>query len=92
MKFRRTGHFKKAYYSLPQEIREKVAKAFRFFQEDIHHPSLGIKKIQGAKGIWEGRIDRDYRFTFHYEKNADTGETICVFRNIDSHDECLNHP
>ena len=92
MKYRRTDYFKKAYQSLPEAIKEKVAKAFRLFQQDPHHPSLGVKKIKGAKGIWEGRIDRDYRFTFHYEKNGDTGETVCVFRNIDSHDECLNHP
>lgn len=54
MKFRRTEHFKKAYQSLTEDIKKKTAKAFRLFQDDIHHPSLGVKKIQAAKGIWEG--------------------------------------
>lgn len=38
------------------------------------------------------RIDQQYRFTFHYEKDEATGEIICVFRNVDNHDECLKNP
>jgi len=30
-------------------------------------------------GVWEGRIDVSYRFTFHYE------DDLCVFRNIGPH-------
>ncbi len=58
--------------------------------ENPYHPSLHIKKVQGTKGIWEGRIDRQYRFTFQFVKEND--QTIIVFRNIDNHDECLKNP
>ena len=92
MIYRRTDRFKKAYQRLPEQIRQKVGKAFGLFQSDPAHPSLGVKRIQGHTGIWEGRIDRQYRFTFHYETHPDSGEAICVFRNIDNHDECLNNP
>ena len=92
MIYRRTRRFMKAYRALPKAVRQKTAKAFLLFQTDLSHPSLGVKKIQGRAGIWEGRVDQQYRFTFHFEKDESTGETICVFRNIDNHDECLKNP
>jgi len=91
VKYRRTDHFKKAFRALPRPIQKKARDAFLKFQQDPRHPSLHIKRVQGTQGIWEGRVDRKYRFTFHYEQTPD-GETICVFRNIDNHDECLKHP
>ena len=92
MIYRRTMRFKNAYQALPKPVQSKVAKAFLMFQEDPTHPSLGIKKIRGYGEIWEGRVDLQYRFTFHYEKHPRTGEAICVFRNVDNHDECLKNP
>lgn len=92
MIYRRSDHIKKAYQSLPKHIRKKTAKAFVLFKENPTHPSLGVKKMKGHEGIWEGRIDQKYRFTFHYEDQSKTGEPICVFRNIDNHDECLKNP
>jgi mRNA-degrading endonuclease RelE of RelBE toxin-antitoxin system len=92
MIYRRAQRFHKAFRSLPEDIQAKAVKAFALFQTDRQHPSLGIKKIKGADEIWEGRVDRAYRFTFHYETNPDNGEVICVFRNIDHHDECLKNP
>jgi plasmid maintenance system killer protein len=53
---------------------------------------LGVKKMQEYQGVWEGRIDQQYRFTFHYERHPESDETICVFRNVDNHDECLKNP
>jgi len=92
MIYRRTQRFHKAFRALPAEIQAKAAKAFLLFQADRQHPSLGIKKIKGAEEIWEGRVDRAYRFTFHYETDPTRGETICIFRNIDHPDECLKNP
>ncbi len=92
MKYRRTERFRKAFKALPPEVQEKGYKAFALFQKDQRHPSLVIKKMKGVENIWEGRIDQDYRFTFHYEKDPNTGVVICVFRNVDSHDECLRNP
>ena len=79
MRYVRTEAFKKAAAKLPREIQEKAAKAFLLFRDNPRHPSLGVKRIQGLPDVWEGRIDVNYRFTFHYE--ADT----CVFRNIGPH-------
>jgi mRNA interferase RelE/StbE len=92
MKYRRSDHFKQAYQNLPAAIQDKAKKAFRLFQEDPRHPSLVVKKIKGTADIWEGRVDQQYRFTFQYEKDTDSGERVVVFRNIDNHDECLKNP
>ena len=94
MIYRRTKRFKIAYDQLPKEIQEKATKAFRLFQENSRHPSLVIKKIKGVEGIWEGRIDQFYRFTFQYldnpdynpEKDNEAKQTICQFRNIGRHE------
>jgi mRNA-degrading endonuclease RelE of RelBE toxin-antitoxin system len=92
MIYRRTERFRKAFANLPPDIQKKVLKAFELFKENPRHPSLMIRKMYGLEEIWEGRIDQQYRFTLHYEMDEATNETICIFRNIDNHDECLRHP
>jgi len=89
--FRRTERFLKAFRALPAEIQSKSLKALKLFEKDQRHPSLHVRKMEGYKGIWEARVDLKYRFTFHFEKDAG-GETYCVFRNVDNHDECLKNP
>ncbi len=90
MKFRATEPFWKAYAELPEQIKSKARQAFSLFQEGASnppfHPSLRIRKMQGHSGIWEGHVTLDIVFTFHVEEDADSGETIFVFRNIGSHD------
>jgi mRNA-degrading endonuclease RelE of RelBE toxin-antitoxin system len=92
MIYRRSERFRKAFEALPRGIQEKVIKAFVLFQTDQRHPSLVIKKMQGQSDIWEGRIDQNYRFTFQYKTDEATGEVMCIFRNVDNHDECLKNP
>lgn len=94
MIYRRTGRFRSAYAQLPKETQEKAVKAFELFQENPRHPSLVIKKVKGVEDIWEGRIDRFYRFTFQYMDNPafdpmrddEAKKTICLFRNIGRHE------
>lgn len=86
MKYRRLPSFKKAFAQLPHDIQLKAGKAFLLFQENPQHPSLHIKRMRGIPGVWEGRVDIHYRFTFHYE-----GDTA-VFRNIGPHDILDQNP
>ena len=65
-------------------------RASRWMADDIHNPSLVVKKVQGYPGVWEARVDIKYRLTFQYEQKKD--ETIYILRNIDNHDECLKNP
>jgi mRNA-degrading endonuclease RelE of RelBE toxin-antitoxin system len=81
-----TNRFKKAYQRLPQTIQGKVKKALRLLDENPHHPSLRVKRIQGTDKIYEGRVDLKYRFSFEFENEA------ILLRNVDNHDECLKNP
>jgi|BarGraNGADG00212_2_1021979.scaffolds.fasta_scaffold06821_6 mRNA-degrading endonuclease RelE of RelBE toxin-antitoxin system len=96
MIFVRSKRFKQAFRSLPKEIQKKAARALRLLAaaspqgEDPIYPSLVVKKVRGYSDVWEARVDLKYRLTFQYER-AD-GETICILRNVDNHDECLNNP
>ena len=85
MIYRCTERFAKSFRLLPKNIQEKARKAFSLFKENPWHPSLRIKKIQGASDIWEGRIDEFHRFTFEYQTDPESGQEICVFRNIGPH-------
>jgi mRNA-degrading endonuclease RelE of RelBE toxin-antitoxin system len=80
MKYRRLPTFKKNFSRLPQDIQLKAGKAFLLFRQNPNHPSLHVKRMEGMPGVWEGRVDIHYRFTFHYE-----GDTV-VLRNIGPHD------
>lgn len=91
MIFRRTECFLKAFRSLPADTQRKILKALALFGQDQRHPSLQVNKLQGRDGVWEARLDQKCRFTIHYEKGA-SGESICVLRYVDNHDECLQNP
>ncbi len=81
MQYKRTKSFKKDYQRLPADIQDGAKKAFEAFRQNPRHSSLHTHKIRGTSNptIWEGYIDKGYRFTFHYE-----GDTV-VFRRIGPH-------
>ena len=84
MKHRRLRTFRQDFQGLPKEIQRKAVKAFQRFKENPGHPSLHVQKIPGTD-IWYGRVDQAYRWTFHYEHDRDSGETICVHRRLGTH-------
>jgi mRNA interferase RelE/StbE len=82
-----TQRFLRLFFKLPAAIQAKVKKQIRLLAENPRHPSLQSKPILGAQGIYEARVDRDYRFT--YEREAD--DTL-VLRVVGQHDEALKNP
>ena len=81
-----TNRFKQAYRKLQPRIQKKVKKALRLLDENLHHPSLRVRKIQGVENIYEGRVDRKYRVSFQMEGDD------AILRNVDNHDDCLKNP
>ena len=81
------NRFKNAYVKLPGTIRKKVDKAIRLLADNPQHPSLRSKKIQGVRGIYEARIDRNYRMT--YER---LGDDVIRLRVVGKHDDALKNP
>ncbi len=79
-KLRMLSTFKKDYKKLPPAIKDKIDKQLKFLIKNPSHPSLNMHPIRGTKGIWEGYVDHQYRFTFEIE-----GE-FYVLRKVGSHD------
>jgi len=71
--------FKKEYNGLPKEIQKAFDQKLQLFLQDIFHPSLRVKRIQGTKDRWEGSITMKYRFTFQFSGNK------LIFRAIGTH-------
>ena len=67
---------------LTKEIQKKANKQFTFLLSNYRHPSLQTRKM-GGSGLFEGRIDIHYRFSFQVE-----GEDIYILI-IGPHDEGL---
>ena len=66
MQLLRTERFKKDFKRLPIEIQGRVGKALELFLEHSRHPSLHVKKMEGAPDIWELRVTDNYRITFRF--------------------------
>lgn len=82
-----TETFHRWYAKLPDEIKKKTEKALRFLAADPRHPSLRSKPIEGAKGLFEARVDQKYRLTF--ERLPDD---VLQIRVVGKHDEALKNP
>lgn len=81
----RTERFKKDFKHLPQEIGLRSAKVLELFLTNHRHPSLHVKKMEGASDIWEMRVTDNYRITFQFVKEG------IILRRIGTHDT-LRHP
>lgn len=80
MRLTRSDSFKRSYKKLSRSIQQKTDRILIFLSKDLMHPSIRAKKIQGARDIWEGRIDKFHRFTFQIEGNE------ILLRSIGEHD------
>jgi mRNA-degrading endonuclease RelE of RelBE toxin-antitoxin system len=85
MEFKRSRKFKKQYKKLPQQIKDLSKKQLELLLGNPGHPSLVIKKMNDPRKIWEGKINRSYRFTFQKT------EENYILRTIGTHD-ILNSP
>lgn len=86
MNFIETAHFKKAYQSLPNEVKTRVKKTLEILAVNTKHPSLRVKKIKGTNDIWEARVSLDYRLTFQIIRD------YFILRNVGHHDPALKNP
>ncbi len=81
-----TERFRRAYAQLPPDIRKKVKKTLCLLDSSPRHPSLRVHQVRGTNGIYEARVDLQYRLTFTF-----AGDDL-ILRNVDNHDECLKNP
>ena len=85
MRVSRDPRFIREFAALPPAIQKRAKKQLALFLQNPRHPSLQTKKMEGHGDIWEGRITRDYHFTFEI-----VGD-LYKLRRIGPHD-ILNRP
>jgi len=49
--------FKKEYNNLPREIQKAFDQKLQLLLQEMSHPSLRVKRIQGTKTRWVGTHD-----------------------------------
>jgi mRNA interferase RelE/StbE len=81
-----TEQFEQAYGKLTGVDKRSVRKCLVLLSDNPKHPSLRVKKMEGTKGIWEGRASKRLRMTFEM-----AGGTI-VMRNVGEDDKVLKRP
>ena len=82
----RTEQFIRDFKKLSHELRSRTIKQLQFLATNPRHPSLRIKRIKKTRDIFEGRINKSYRFTFRI-----THEAI-IIRRAGKHDDMLRNP
>ncbi len=48
----------------PAAVRKAFLKQVKLLSENLRHASLRAKKYDAATGVWQGRVNRDWRFYF----------------------------
>ena len=86
-KIRFTRCFLISFTRLPAAIQDKVKKLLALLAEDPRHLSLQSKPIKGVSGIYEARVNIDYRLT--YERDEDN---TLILRVVGRHDKALKKP
>ena len=84
-KFRSTRKFDKQFKALDEKTARQAAKAIEFFIQDPAHPSLRLKKIQGANVFYEIRVNMSIRIVVEIvNQNRDQINTFYI---IGKHEE-----
>jgi hypothetical protein len=59
-----SARFMRSYEDAPSVVKKALQKQGRLLLGNIRHPSLHAKKYNEAEGIWQARVNRDWRFYF----------------------------
>lgn len=81
-----TERFEQAYEKLTDVEKRSVRKALILLGDNLRHPGLHVKKMEGRQNIWEARPSGRLRMTFEM-----AGATI-IARNAGEHDKVLKRP
>ena len=81
-----TEQFDQAYHEISDAERRSVCKALILLGENLRHPSLRVKKMEGKRDIWEARPSKRLRMIFELVKGT------VIMRNLGEHDKVLKSP
>jgi mRNA interferase RelE/StbE len=54
----------KLLHESPASVQRAFLKQVKLLSDNLRHPSLRAKKYEEARGVWQGRVNRDWRFYF----------------------------
>ena len=69
MKLVYSERFLEALRDAPSPVQQAFLKQSQFLLRDIRHPSLRAKKYDEALGLWQARVNRNWRFYITIEGN-----------------------
>lgn len=64
MRFYHTNRSREQVGKAPESIQRALDQKLRFLIADLRHPSLRAKKYDEARGVWQARITKGWRFYF----------------------------
>ena len=64
MKLLRTPHFERNYAKAPSKSNVPSTRSRCLRSPNSHHPSLRAKKYDEGQGLWQARVNKDWRFYF----------------------------
>ena len=80
-----TPRFERSFAKLTKTEMQSVRKALTLLTENLGHPSLQVKKMQG-RDIWEARASARLRMSF------DIVGDVIYMRHVGEHDKVLKNP
>lgn len=78
--------FRRAYKKKPREMQVIIRDAVTQLRRDWRHPGLRTHRVLGTPGVFEARLDRGNRLTFHWEAGT------IMLRNHCNHDILGRNP
>jgi len=60
----RSIRFERNYAKAAREIRRAFDKQSALLVQNLHYPPLRAKKYDEGRNLWQGRVNKDWRFYF----------------------------
>jgi mRNA-degrading endonuclease RelE of RelBE toxin-antitoxin system len=64
MRIQLTSTARKSYIAAPAAVQKAFNKQVGFLADNLNHPSLHAKKYDESSDLWQGRVNRSWRFYF----------------------------
>lgn len=68
--------FRRDYKKLTPQSQKRIKQVLLQMERDLNHPFLETKKLKGTNSIWEARVSKSLRITFHLKGNLITLRTV----------------
>ncbi|MFN7932435.1 MAG: hypothetical protein U0R19_03860 [Bryobacteraceae bacterium] len=70
MNIQLSRHVLSVLAAAPLPIQKAFIKQLNFLTRDLKHPGLHAKKYDESRGVWQARVNDDWRFWFEIDNNT----------------------